>query len=293
MRPIPEVTSYAENDSTLLQLNENRRDLLNAEHSKVVEEIKMRSDQEDQWFRYKFVLVGGLLAAFLTNLGLEKYKTRKSNANSENLRLESEINLVNILKSTASLTILAIALMVAIAIDIHIRVGVNVTNQLGIWICYFVEPTLLGQHIDLSGYKDSFLPWEQFLRIGGEGLHSNWWLGLIYWPHLHFFTFLMLVFYTFGCQQVCIESHTVNKWLVGSGFFLVYFSLFIFTIIAHNLDPIFEVQVFPWPGEEGKWLSGLKATSIYVGVWLILVLVNTPYLLLLQKKRSESITSNT
>src|SRR3712207_5661276 len=44
-------------------------ELAKTEHQKAIDEIKLRMEQEDTWFHYKFIFVGGMVAFFLGYLG--------------------------------------------------------------------------------------------------------------------------------------------------------------------------------------------------------------------------------
>jgi hypothetical protein len=162
----PRLTVYASNAGDL-KLREGAHGIIEKENEKAVAEIKLRSEQEDTWFKAKFVLVGTLLASAITFLGLA---SRDASAKADQL-------LKAWLRSPSLFAVLSFASAVTIGIDIHLRSNMSVVQQLGLWITYYVEPALLrtsypANHSASKGVAapdpqvpSGFLGWEQFLRV--------------------------------------------------------------------------------------------------------------------------------
>jgi hypothetical protein len=217
-----------------------------AEHQKAVDEIKMRIQQEDDWYRYKFFLVGGLLAAFLVHLG-----RARAEEDSPDERLE------RLLRSTATTVVLALSCVIAVTVDLRVRNSAMVTAQLGLWIAKYLEPRFLGYIRDTI--SNEFLPWESFLRVKDGGFQIDPTYALILWPNLHFLTGVLYAIYLTLFHKACVEFRSGCRVLLG-GFALVHASLAVFALAAHTAPEIFALRVWYWRGWE-LWLSGWQAPS--------------------------------
>jgi len=134
--------------------------LLWAEHGKAIEEIKMRIEQGDNWFHRKFIMIGGLVVAFLTALGSDLFKTstgtreqhaEESAGHSRPSELDRRFG--DIMRSNAACSLLALATAVAVGIDIQTKTSDTVVQQIALWIKHYVEPAFVGYpdaHVKIS-----------------------------------------------------------------------------------------------------------------------------------------------
>jgi hypothetical protein len=263
MRLRAELTEFSSHPETFRPTPSALR-LLEAEHAKAIEEIKLRISQEDQWFHNKFYLVGGLLGALLFYLSSS--------------RKEEERNLSQLrgfFESPTSCTVLALACVVAVAIDIHQRNNIVVVQQLGLWISNYVEPALLQERAPQE--VGSFLPWEEFLRVEtpGAAMHRDDLYGLAFYPHLHFLTWALYMLYLVTLQKAALaRPHPQEARMVLGGLGLVQLSFAGLTWLGHAAPAAFEFKVIPYVN---WWASGWLATSVYGLPYLLLVLAVLPY----------------
>jgi hypothetical protein len=254
-------------------LDGTARELIKLELQKANDEIKLRIEQEDTWFHYKFLLVGVLLAAFLGYLGFGDGK--KTGTPKERLD--------EIIESRAISSVLVLALLVALAIDMHVRNNAIVIQQLALWITYHAEPAFLQTVFDPKA-TGAFLPWEQFLRVESPvaGMHRDDLYGFAFYPHLHFFTWVLYMFYLGSFQKLMLAHANIAKRQLRSitiaGFVLVHLSLAAFTWIGHYVPGALELKVFPY---FAIWKNGALAALYYLIPCGVLVLLNIPYLSLL------------
>lgn len=270
------------------------RELVKLELQKANDEIKLRIEQEDTWFHYKFLLVGVLLAAFLGYLGFGDGKFGFGFGKSRKTGTPKE-RLDEILDSRATSSVLVLALVVALAIDMHIRNNAMVIQQLALWITYHVEPAFLQTAFEGKATA-AFLPWEQFLRVESPvaGMHRDDLYGFAFYPHLHFLTWVLYMFYLGSFQKLSLvhsnESKRQHKSITMAGFVLVHLSLAAFTWIGHYVPGGFQLKVLLSPE---SWKSGAQAASYYLIPWSVLVLVNIPYLALLFTRSRRTMREET
>lgn len=319
MKLIDELAKYGKQDSPAIialptgatseQDKADALELIKEEHKKAIAEINLRIGQEDSWFHYKFLLVGGLFSLLLGKLVLGD-------------KVMPSVQAEKLLDPKMMSIVLALATIVALAIDIHIRNNIMVVQQLGLWIANYVEPTLLHKAFDPQK-SEGFLPWEQFLRnkAAGEAMHSDDLYGFIFYPHLHFLTWVIYISYigffqTFAISNkrrsnsplVDTEATAVTspvdspsarnhaeaagerpmEWFVIAGFALVHVSLLAFTCIAHFTPRTFRFKIFPW--DENLSEGGWKGVAYFLPPLISLLLLNLPYLFLLfpRKPRVEN-----
>jgi hypothetical protein len=252
----------------------NAPELVKLELQKANDEIKMRIEQEDTWFHYKFLLVGALLASFLGYLGFGGSKSHSS----------PQERLAEIVSSSATCSVLALACVVALAIDMHIRNNMVVIQQLALWINYYAEPALLQTSYD-SMRGGAFLPWEHFLRVPGAGMHRDDLYGSAFYPHLNFVTWVIYLLYLGSFQRLSLaqaESRESQQpisspqtGIAVAGFALVHLSLGAFTWMAHYVPGAFVIKIMPY---SENWQSGVMAAFIYLWPWVFLVTLNMQYL---------------
>ena|ERR1700674_4139432 len=234
-------------------------DFVKAEYEKAVEEIRFRIEIEDNWYHYKFLLIGGLVV-FLLGWG----RARRDPSNDPSKLLDSEINC----------SICAVACVIALAIDIHIRNNTIVTQQLGLWIANYVEPAFLQTPFPLKN-PTGFVPYEQFLRIqlpGITGMHADELYSFAFWPHLHFLTWVVYILYVWLFHRALrLNSSTRRKAFLFAGFALVGISFAAFTWVAHSGPEYLEFKIVPWVN---WWQKGWVCSSLYLLIWCCMMLVN-------------------
>lgn len=234
-------------------------ELVRKELDKANQEIQLRIGQEDTWFHYKFLLLGALLAAFG---GAFTFGARQNRA----------MDLASTMRSPAMCIFLALACIVAVAIDIHLRNNIIVVQQLGLWIRHYAEPALTGTAG--SGFK----PWEQFLRMPGAGMHSDNLYGFLFYPHLHFMTWVVFAlylccFHAIALDRAATKRQVPDAFLPGS-FAGVHLAFCMFAWVGHFVPGIFETNVIPFAQ---CWHTGARAAVVYLGLAILLGFANLPF----------------
>jgi hypothetical protein len=256
------------------------------ENKKATDEIRTKDEEEDTWFHNKFILVGGLLAATLGYIGFGNQPTESA-----------EQRLTTLSKSSSTAVILALASVMALGVDMHVRGNASVTDQLGLWIRYYVEPVLLhGPHAEKpTPLPENFYGWEEFLRTNvsrektvawgeatkeGSGLHSGELWNLFYEPHIHFLTgfvyvLYLAVFQTFACRSSAEKRIAGEQVMPLICFAVVHASFFAFAWIAHAAPEMFELKVLPFVG---ALEAGYIVPIHYFVPCLALIILNWPYI---------------
>ncbi len=250
-------------------------DLIKAEHQKAVDEIRLRQQEEDDWFHKKFLLVGGLFSAFLIVVGVGA-KPSASHG-------EKQLERLAISRVTASA--LALALVVALAIDMHVRRNIVVVQQLGLWIRHCVEavlsPPIVPNAVAPTG---GFLGWESFLRtqLPDAGMHSDELYNFFFYPHLHFLTWILYILYVSSLQIIFLtpeaaatERRLRQRRLSSFGFVLVHSSILAFAWAAHLYPRAIELKPFP-VGE--TWLYGWAGAGVFAIPALCAAIAVYPYI---------------
>src|SRR5215213_1938333 len=136
-------------------------ELIQIEHQKAIDEIKIRLEQQDSWYHYKFLILGGVLAIFLGQTGFARDRSYTSSDDDRRLK--------KILTADSNYAILVLACIISLIIDMHIRSNMFGMQTIGLWIASYVEglyPT--------NGYY----PWEQFIRNrNGQTFPGAWRYG--------------------------------------------------------------------------------------------------------------------
>ena len=216
--------------------------LLELEVKKAFDEIQARIGHIDNWFHWKFILVGGVMLAFLTGHpgGLKG-------------------PLHETVKSPAVALLLASSCVIAFAADIHIRIEGAMTGMLGRWISDYVEPV-----------SSKALYWENFLRDPeGHALHTSYIAQFTYAPHLHFLTWPLYISYIWVFQEIALQGRTDNTSLIRGSFILVQVSLFVFVLVAHSTPLAYQLKVLDH--KAGFFLAGV----LFFYFWIIAL--STPY----------------
>lgn len=247
-------------------------DLILAEVNKAINEIQMRLEDQSRWFQYKFLFVGGLLAAFL---GIFPYARLRSTNLGDVKEASSAALLERALKSKPTLVGLAAITCLSLMIDLHIRGNAIVISQIGLWIASHIEPLYLNNR-DFPPY--SFLPWESFLRQGGA-MHTDVINSVsFFWP-IHILTIVVFLLYIISERISSMESKTGAFGIETILFWFVHVCLMVLTWSGHYVPPIFQVKV-PFFG----LLEGVRAASPYLALVLLLTIVNWVVTIRLRKR---------
>ena len=265
IRLIEPLTEYGKSPSSFPQTPASQ-ELIRVEHQKAVDEIRLWIQLQNDWFHYKFILVGAVVAVLV---GFFKTKTEK----------DPNIQFKDILRSDASCSILAMACIVALAIDMHLRNNITVVQQLALWIANYAEPALLQTPVTF-GSHGGFMPWEQFLRVqihGSSGMHRDDLYGFAFYPYLHFLTWVIYVVYLWILFEAWRDpDHPDGQSLAIGGFILVQTALGIFTWLAHAAPSSFEFKLLPFLD---IWVKGPECAGFYMLFWFAITAVNYPPLL--------------
>ena len=264
--------------ATQSQTNAEAKELIDKEHDKALDEIKTSLEQMDTWYHYKFILIGGVIAIFLGNIGILGKQSSASHKESERI-LESA------LMSNRTAAMLTMVCVIAFIIDMHIRSNVNGIQLLGQWITTYVEPSYLKSSGVTTGNdpkyaldKIGFIPWETFLR--SPKTTGSTLFPIIYSIQLHFTTILSYLLYIIVFQNISLISTRGRRYQVAVvGFLSVHVSLLAFIVVAHTVRNIFNVACFPMVPHNVYPLSGTHGSIFYLIVWLLLIVIHMPYLL--------------
>jgi len=279
VRLIDDLTKYAKKyaekpkDSSFIPLDKSTQDFLDVEHRKIIDEIKLRIEEQDSWFHYKFILIGGMVALFMGQLGFGKKESSTSDKASKSLK--------DIVTGESTYAILALSCVVALIIDMHIRMHNYDIQQLGLWIANFVEPSYVTPKDIAAGFR----PWEQFLRTDDPaGMHLDNLHAFAYSFHLHFVSIFIYLLYAVVLQEVCLgfadnEKSSRQKMIVITGFVFVQSSALAFTFIAHAVPGSVTMKLLPFNYMANGWVS----TAYYLVPLFFIVMLHLPYLLLIRK----------
>jgi hypothetical protein len=294
----PRLTVYASNAGDF-KLPEGAHVIIEKENEKAVAEIKLRSEQEDTWFKAKFVLVGTLLASAITFLGLA----------SKDASAKADVLLKAWLRSPSLFAVLSFACVVTIGIDVHLRSNMSVAQQLGLWITYYVEPALLRTSYpskppsspatqlppagSVAHERSGYLGWEQFLRvelekippsakndvsprIAGMQADSSW--GIVVWSHSHYLTavvymLLLVLFQNLASRAADIQAQL--RHVVIFGFAMVHVGLALLALSSHLIPPIFSSTPL---------IRGFNQPYFPVAIVLVLAVLNLPFLVCLGRR---------
>lgn len=263
--PLDRCQAPPDLSSALCQKETNTSKLLLDEHAKVVDEIKMRIEDENELYRYKFVLMGGLLLAFLGHIALPLLKDEKriielTNGKTDRNTNGPEERIAKLMNSSATFLVLGLAFTIAVTIDLHMRTATIAMNQLALWIKDYVEPAFI--HKPLMGY-------ETYLRLPGA-MSDSIFYGFMYWPPLSLVSWLIYLAYLIVLQNV-FRQRTQRRMQILLGFVLVHSSLAAFAWMGHTAPSAFQFTLFGWP------VNGSVCPFLYLIPLLVLAYVNWCY----------------
>jgi hypothetical protein len=233
-----------------------------AEFQKGINEIQMRIEDQSRWFQYKFLFVGGLLAAFL---GLFPYIRLKTSLTGEKSLNNSGILLERALRSPPATVALASVCSLSLMIDIHIRGNAIVVNQIGLWIASYIEPFYLNTNVFLPG---SFVPWEIFLRSGGAMYTDVVNSITFFWP-IHILTIFCFLLYFLSTRTSLGKEKRIPIKTEVLSFWVVHLCLIVLAWTGHYLPPIYQVKI-PLLGIQ----HGVLAALPYTFIAMILTMIN-------------------
>lgn len=259
-------------------LDRSTMQYLEVENQKVIEEIKLRTEAQDSWFHYKFILTGGMVALLLGQIGLGHFGSdrKEQPAGGKSRRWVKDF-----FSSEAAYLILALSCVVGFIIDMHLRSQHYANQRLGLWLAYYVEPSF----VTAKDMGLGFRPWEQLLRASDSAYLDNLY-RLFYSLHLHYMTVFIYLLYSLLLQGVCLgfehnEKNEGQRLAVMAGFIFVLLSAFAFTLVAHTIPGIFVMHLIPFEMYE----NGLWSMLYYLIPVPFLVALHLPYLLLVRNSR--------
>jgi hypothetical protein len=252
------------------------QELIKTELGKANDEIKFRIEQQESWYHYKFIFIGGMVALFLGQTGF--LKGRSSNSRQSHQRLK------DIITAESTYSILALACVLALIVDMHIRNNMISIQRLGLWIANYVEPAYVDKKL---AQASGFYPWEQFIRPEAPtpSLQLDTLSSIAFSLHLHFMTTFIFLLYLIIFHQLCLktadevksDAAAGRKQLVFGGFVIVLLSILAFIFVAHAVPSQYEMRLIP----SNLWVNGLESTVYYTMPWIFILLLNLPYLLIL------------
>lgn len=238
--------------------------LIMEEHQKVVTEIQERSNDNTQWFYYKFLLMGALIGGVLA------YCLRGSKVEKE------QISFFQVIQSEIFLVTIGLAFIISVSIDIYISQNTIMVQQLGNWIAHQYEPLInwcipTESNSDME-FRNNFKGWESFLRIKAQGepqpfwgfnneeqsfsvqgQHQNIFTSLFHFPSYYFLSWLIYIlllssFYLRLKDVVKMKSQEQNeaKWHLTSILILTHFMIILFAIMSRSVPNVFEVKASIW-----------------------------------------------
>lgn len=242
--PLPPTPNLISQDSSP---QDARITLLIEQHKKCGEEIKMRLEQEEVWFHYKFVFLGALLAGYLFRTLL---KEPKGDQYEEFL---SPKLLREVFGHVSTLILLGICCAVCIVLDMHIRANRIVINELGSWISNVAEPAIYGPDWDNS----RVIGWEHFLRLSG-GHHTDPAFHLLFWPEMFLVTVAVYASYSYvffwqvrrQIRETNDERRLEERLQIGT-YCLLHFLILVCALSTHYAPPNFRLRPWWWQSEEG------------------------------------------
>jgi len=247
-------------DTNQKLLNPSTDRLILAELQKGINEIQMRLQDQSTWFHYKFLFVGGLLAAFL---GLFSYAHLRTRFSGE--RDDSGVQLEKTLQSPLATIALASVCSLSLMIDLHIRGNAIVINQIGLWISSHVEPLYFNTNV----YPlHSFVPWKNFLRLGGA-MHTDVINSITFFWTIHILTVICFLLYLISARTAMVKHGGVRINIEVLAFLLVHLCLIVLACSGHYLPPVFQ-QKLPLFGMQ----EGVFATFPYIVMALTLTGIN-------------------
>jgi hypothetical protein len=262
--------------------------LIELEHNKAVTEIQMRIGQGNDWYRVKFTMIGGIVVALLTILGITAAK--KEPASTKEKGYVGERALSDMASSKAVCLAVALATMVAIMIDMQNRQSDTMTKQLGLWIANYVEPALHPPpQIENQPGPRRFIGWETFLRPTGDllknteaegghggGLQNSAIYALTTLIFGHLPTCGLYLLYIVILQNISIRPAThvpIARFdLRITSFIGVHMLLIMFGFVAHMAPGTFFFEITGFPDVKGDvfgWFFLIPGTVL---------LINTIYL---------------
>ncbi|PKN61429.1 MAG: hypothetical protein CVU57_29430 [Deltaproteobacteria bacterium HGW-Deltaproteobacteria-15] len=258
---LPEKYQYYSSVGTNKELlNPSFDHFIMAELQKGIDEIQMRLQDQSSWFQYKFLFVGGLLAAFLGIFPYAQIRTRTSGE-----KRDSGAQLQTALQSPLATIALAAVSSLSLMIDLHIRGNAIVVNQIGLWIASHVEPLYLGTNVFPP---HSLVGWETFLRRG-EAMHTDVVNSItFFWP-IHILTVICFLLYLINARTAVIKQTQIRIKVDVAAFWLVHSCLIVIAWTGHYLPPIFQQRI-PLLGIQ----EGIFAALPYAGLALILASIN-------------------
>ncbi|WP_141699042.1 hypothetical protein [Candidatus Thiosymbion oneisti] len=230
-----------------------------AEHDKLVAEIADNAKSMYEWFQLKFIYIGTVFAGVFFNLYFRDRELKSGQKTDQNHAQVIKGSIIG----PIGLGVIAISLFVCVAADLHIKDRQKGSEEVGLWIRYFIEPVFTGP---LEG---QWIGWEKFLRDAGDkgvedkqvepknkkgelkkeiisGLHFTVEVTLFKWISLHSLTFLVFIFYVYAIQEWQlnwldkkakkeVEKEVLDSTMFWAVFWLIHVLILALATLFHTL----------------------------------------------------------
>ncbi|MBE9041101.1 hypothetical protein IQ235_09955 [Oscillatoriales cyanobacterium LEGE 11467] len=249
-----------------------------AENQKAIKEIEMRIEHESRWYELKFLFLGALLLGFLAKV---VFDSKESNVD------RNSMDLLKILYSPLTLSLLSFVCVVSVCMDVYIRANRILIYQNAIWIAEFIEPAFIGSSYtdDIKSEKNIVVGWEQFLRLGSDSHHTNALVQMTFAVRVYLHTilvyvaFLFVLFFLEYSEVLTPEKNerriTKLIQIKNLSFWIVHLSLLIYALCAHLVPMTFEIFIFGLGP-----LSPVMSLVFYPALWAVATSISWRFVLL-------------
>jgi len=212
--------------------------LLLDQHKKCGDEIRMRLEEEEHWFHYKFGFIGVMLAGYLLRTIFREVRDKDQTEFLPPARLRE------VFKHVSTLGLLGTCCAVCIVADMHIRANRIIIYENGAWIAAVVEPLLFGTGPDRG------VGWESFLRLDGAH-HTDSSFHLLFWPEIFLVTVAVYAAYSYiffwqvrSASIVNADPRRLEERLRVGSYLVLHVVVLICAVCTHYTPPNFILH--PW-----------------------------------------------
>jgi hypothetical protein len=241
--------------------------LLLEQHKKCGDEIKMRLEQEEVWFHYKFAFLGVMLAGYLIRSVLQEQKDSKT------MTFLPPHLLRDLFRNVSTTILLSAACSVCIVADMHIRANRIVIYENGSWIANVAEPLIFGVG------PNRIIGWENFLRIESVGHHTDRFFHMLFWPEIFLVTVAVYTAYSYvffwqiarlprGPRR---DRRLEDRLRVGT-YVMLHALILICAVSTHYAPPLFRLR--PWWWWSSEPLVPHQAVGGYAVIASVLIIVS-------------------
>jgi hypothetical protein len=247
------------------QIHDDFQKIALEEHKKAIEEINLKQQHGQESYQWKFFVVGAVFWGALKYIKI--HRPARSESEPEDID--------KFLSTDAMVVFMSLALILSMIIDIYERDNIIVTNQIGLWIAYYIEPALY--HVNHINFNENVGPlkyygWENFIRLKGC-LHNDTLNSILLFSGLHLFTVLLYGVYAIafrGLTEKAEKAEVKHSRLICYSAVSVYLTIGFVGISGHSLPDNFVFLIFEKP------YSSIEIIFYAAVLWAILFLVNLP-----------------